>query len=444
VESPVVFLPDFHSKPLLETPSSSVVLTKDRFSFSLTSPSQNCGMSFIKTPLFTNNLPSYFLKNFLHNIKELTPLEHRSSYISSEEVLLALKEGAKWAVRKFGLSEDMTAFIENQGNMFGDARLLSEVESAVPRASIDKARTRFCTIGGGNHFLEVLTVEEIYEPSICKLWDLHLGQVVIMFHAGSDVLGAYLGRLYAHRKKTTFRQQLKFMRKKVSFHFTRGPFRSFGKRFLYYLVPRPYRFIDPLTSEGKRALVALNSAANFAFANRIAIFNAIQTALRRVLNDNTLDMQLLYDCSHNSIYKENINGDELWAHRHNACRVYPPSLLQHHPVFSITGQPVILPGTNQTSSFLCAGREGAKATHFTVDHGLGFAQKNYEQNADSQEVKHYTYLFTYGQKHPQKIPLFPDTAINKPLEILNKIDIITTAARLKPLATLKGPKPRII
>ena len=268
--------------------------------------------------------------------------------------------------------------------------------------------------------------------------------MVIMFHTGSDVLGAYLGRLYAYRRKTNYLQQLQFYMKKIRHHLVDAPLKSIGKRLSYYFTPKPFRFVDPDILEGKRVLSTVNCATNFGFASRIAIFSRINEVLKKASGDESLEIKLLYDCSHNSIYRENINGKSVWAHRHNACRVYPPSLLKLHPVFSKTGQPVILPGTNQTSSFICAGQEGAIATHFTVDHGLGAIQKRYEKNGSPKKTGEYSSLFNYTKDAPDKISRLNDTAVDGAVEILNQADIICPIARLKPIATLKGPKSKII
>lgn len=445
VQHPIIYLPDFHYKPLLETPSSSVVLTRPYYSLSLTSPSQNCGMSLIITPFFERDLSTHSLERLMSHIKKLIPLYYHLPILSSEEVLCALKGGAQWAIEKYHLPEKMLNNIEHQGNLFSNHEaILSDIEHAVPKEIVEIVRSRFCIIGGGNHFLEIQSIDEIFDDTIAKLWGLYHGQIVIMFHTGSDVLGAYLGRLYAHRKKNSLKQHLKQYQRKFAFHFSRGPIFSFPKRISYYLMPKPYRFIDPDIPEGKRALVAINCAANFGFANRIAIFKAVRNALRNSLGDGEIEINLLYDYSHNSIYKEKVNGETVWAHRHNACRVYPPSRLKGHPIFALTGQPVILPGTNQTSSFICAGREGAVTTHFTVDHGLGAIQKRYEKHASPKKLREFSYLFNYEKEVPENIPRLPDTAINEAVELLNKADIIKTVARLKPLATLKGPKSKVI
>lgn len=445
IKDPIIFLPDIHHKHLLETPSSSVIVTHHHFSLSLTSPSQNCGMSLITTPIFEEDLSPLLIERFVSEIKTAIPLKNPSPILSKNEVFQALKRGANWAVEKFGLSKDILDHIENKGNLFGKTVLsVSDIEKAIPDEIIDLAQSRFGIIGGGNHFLELQVVDEIIDDAIANAWGLKQNQIVIMFHTGSDVLGAYLGRLYSYRKKTNIRYQLQFYRKKVRYHLVNAPWGSIGKRLNYYFVPKPFRFIDPDITEGKRALLAVNCAANFGFANRVAIFSAIKRTLEQISTDNDLEIRLLYDCSHNSIYRENVNGNAVWAHRHNACRVYPPSILQSHPVFSVTGQPVILPGTNQTSSFICAGREGSVATHFTVDHGLGAIQKRYEKNGSPKKTGEYSLLFNYLKDAPDKIPILNDTAVDGAVEILYQADIICPIARLKPIATLKGPKSKII
>lgn len=445
VKDPIIFLSDIHHKPLLETPSSSVIVTHHYFALALTSPSQNCGMSLILTPLFEEDMSPLFIERFMSEIKTAIPLKYQSPILSKDEVFQTLKLGANWTVERFGLSEDIINHIENKGNLLGkNALSVSDIEKAIPYEIIDLARYRFGIIGGGNHFLELQVVDEIIDDTIAKAWNLKQNQMVIMFHTGSDALGAYLGRLYAYRRKTKSLQQLQFYRKKIRYHLADSPLKSIGKRLSYYFSPKPFRFIDPDIQEGKRALLAVNCAANFGFANRVAIFSAIRRILKQISKNNDLEIRLLYDCSHNSIYRENVNGNIVWAHRHNACRVYPPSLLQTHPIFSLTGQPVILPGTNQTSSFVCAGREGSVATHFTVDHGLGAIQKRYEKNGTPQKTGKHTLLFNYNKDAPDKIARLDDSAVNGALEILNRADIIRPVARLKPLATLKGPKPKII
>ena len=446
LRGPIVFLTDFHHKPRLETPSSSVVITNGYLSFSLTSPSQNCGMSLIKTPFAKEEMSAQFIDNFMASITKLIPLKHDSPVITKAEVVQALKDGGQWAIDKYGLAAQTSQHMEYGGNLVEGTATFAEIQNAIPDEIIEYSRTRFCIIGGGNHFLELQVVDEILDEKIADLWGVKKNQVLIMFHTGSEALGAYLGRLYSYRKKTDLRHQFHFFLKKIKHHLLSGPWHKIPQRLSYYFPPVPFRFIDPVSDEGKRALLAINCSANFGFANRIAVFSAISQALQEAAGQKVNEVNLLYDCSHNSIYQETISGEKVWAHRHNACRVYPPSLLKDNPVFSKTGQPVILPGTNQTSSFICSGREGAVKTHFTVDHGLGAVQKNYMNSEEISPDKagEQTLLYKYENSTPDKVPRMSDIAVQSAVEILNRSGIIRTVARLKPLATLKGPKSKIV
>lgn len=445
LHGPIIFLTDIHLKPQLETPSSSVITSEKYISFSMTSPSQNCGMAIIKTPFFKQDFSPKVIEKFMTEVKNAVPLRHSTPVITREDVIRALKCGAHWAVKQYGLPRDTVDNIECSGNLLNEINVgIKDISRVIPEDIIELSKQRFKLIGGGNHFLEIQYVDEIKDSRIADRWGLKKDQIVIMYHTGSDAMGAYLGRLYASRKKTNLKHKLYFFRKKIECHLMQGPLGSIPERIKNYFLPGTFRFINPDTQEGKRALLAINCAANFGFASRIAIFHEISEVLGRIFDSDAADIKLIYDCSHNSIYKEKINGIDVWAHRHNSCRVYPPSLLSEHPVFKYTGQPVILPGTNQTSSFICAGAEGAAASHYTVDHGLGAVQKRYEHDLEPQKLKETVLKYNYNGNAPEEISMLPDTGVDGALNTLNDTDIIRTVARVKPLATLKGPKSKIV
>ncbi len=445
IKDPLVFLTDLNYKPQLETPSSSVILSHNYFSLALTSPSQNCGMNLATTPFFKEDFSPILIGKFMTLIKSAIPLTNPDPLLTKEDVFQALRGGAHWAVKHYDLPSNTIDNIECTGNLLNEENIeISEIRNAIPDEVVEFSRKRFRIIGGGNHFFELQYVDEIINNDIAEKWGLQKNQIVIMYHTGSDAIGAYLGRLFASRKKTNLKYKIAFFTKKIKYHLMQGPWKSIPERLKYYFSPGIFRFINPDTQEGKRALLAVNCSANFGFACRIAIFHEICKVLRQISGDLSTEVKLLYDCSHNSIYKEMIKGNEVWAHRHNSCRVYPPSLLQDHPIYKNTGQPVILPGTNQTSSFICAGCEGATATHFTVDHGLGAVQKSFEKKSSPEHLKEFALKFQYDSVTPEKVPMLPDTAVNKAVEVLNKADIVQTIARLKPIATLKGSKSKVV
>ena len=445
IKDPIILLTDVHHKPLLETPYSSVILTPHHISLAMTSPSQNCGMSFILTPFDKKDMSPGFVQEMMRLIRKKIPLTNSGPVISIEDVFEALGRGAVWAAKKYGLPTETCDNIECNGNLLGKNEIsVSGLAEIIPDEILELTRRRFGIIGGGNHFLEIQVIDEIADKNIARIWGLKKDQIVIMFHTGSDALGAYLGRLFAYRKKTSIKNQILLYKNKIKYHLLLNSPKTISKRIAYYFIPKTFSFINPDIPEGKRVLLAINSSANLGFANRMVVFSHIRDAIMNLTENKKLDMRLLYDCSHNSIYRENINGKSLWAHRHNACRVYPRTLLNRHSLFSQTGQPVILPGTNQTSSFICAGQEGAAVSHYTVDHGLGAIQKNYEKTAPIIKTRKYNFIYNYSREMPEKIPILSDAGVNRAVEALNKADIIKTVARLRPLATLKGPKSKIV
>jgi len=445
IREPIVLLTDVHHKPMLETPSSSVILTDHRFSLAMTSPSQNCGMSLMLTPFEKKDLSPEFVQKLIAIIRKKIPLENSEPVLSSEAVFKALGRGAQWAVQEYGLPQKICDHIENNGNlMAADEMLQLDLTRIIPDDILTLSRRRFGIIGGGNHFLEIQVIDEITDKDTAERWGLNRNRIVIMFHTGSEVMGAYLGRLFSNRKKIGRKSRRMLFKSKIKYHILGSSPKVLSKRLAYYFIPKQFTLIDQDIPEGKRVLNAINCSANYGFANRMAVFGHVRDAIIDLSENKKSDIRLLYDCSHNSIYRETINGQEVWAHRHNACRVYPSSLFSGHRLFSQTGQPVILPGTNQTSSFICAGLEGASATHYTVDHGLGAIQKNYEKQFPIVETGQVNRIYDYSDEAPKTIPILSDDGVNRAVETLNRSGIVKTVARLRPIATLKGPKSRIV
>lgn len=444
VIDPIVLLPDFHCKPDLETPSSSVVVTRQRFSLSLSSPSQNCGMCLVVTPLFQDWFTDARIERCMQAFKRGLPDCGGGTVLNREDALQALQSGASWAVSAFGLPDAMRDFIEHSGNLLSaDAVTSADIRAAVTDDGLSVARNRFARLGGGNHFLEMQVVEEVYDNAVAHAWGLQPGQVVIMFHTGSDALGAWLGRLYAHRARASARHRRYFFRKKIRRLLFARPWTGIPERMSYYLVLKPFRFIDPATPEGRKVRLSMDCAANFAFASRTVIVKRLEDALRKAVGSENLRVKLVYDCSHNSIYQEQVDGRDVWVHRHNACRAWPASKLQHHPVFVKTGQPVLLPGTSRTSSYVCAAQEGAAGTWYSVDHGLGAVTERLAPDPAPAGTGH-TRCFGFESALSRDVPHCDDAAGRSALAVLQRADIVKPVVRLRPVATLKGPKQKIV
>ena len=201
------------------------------------------------------------------------------------------------------------------------------------------------TIGGGNHFLEVQRVAEIYDGQIANAWKIRKGAVAVMLHAGSLTIGHHGGLLN---------------RKICQEIYPAG-------------LPHPENKIYPIPENGaspeawNRFRSASDNAANFGFANRLFLGFMIQDALTGVLGE--FDMELLYDAPHNYIWKKRIDGEEYYIHRKGACCAGGCEEMEGTES-ACYGEPVMIPGSMGSSSYLLRGLGNPEAL-WSASHGAG-------------------------------------------------------------------------
>ncbi|HET6372839.1 MAG TPA: RtcB family protein [Candidatus Polarisedimenticolia bacterium] len=442
VAEPVVGLPDLHWKDRLEIPSSTAVATESDLVLSFSSPSQNCGMNILTTPLSEGDLTEGFLDTLMESMRQEIPRRRRKPAITREEVIELCRKGAPAAARRYGLDPAVCATMELGGNaLAGEEPDKQELLSAVDEKSLEMGRFSFAYIGGGNHFLELQVVSEIIDPKACAAMGLAEGSVVAMFHTGSERLGHDLGRLYSWRRKTDPKRRRKLFFRKLSLHMMRD-FRGIAdlkRRWNYFFKEQDYVAIPAASREGRRLLLTLKVAANYGYANRIAVTGLIQQALRRAMGSREARVGVIADLSHNTIQQERIGGRDLWVHRHNAARTVGPSALPDgHPYHGL-GQPVMVPGTNQTSSFVIVGGEGASQSLNSVDHGAGRTVERFAAAGLLRPVAgRFTRKYTYDTPSAEVLPHLSDEAIDEVIAVASAARIVRPAARLRPVAVLKA------
>jgi RNA-splicing ligase RtcB len=176
-------------------------------------------------------------------------------------------------------------------------------------------------------------------------------------------------------------------------------------------------------------------AMNYGFAFRLAAF-AILTRLARE-SFGTVAPRLVVDSPHNSIYEEEIDGRRAIVHRHNAARAYPASMMAGHPVFARTGQPLLLPGTNRTSSYLCVAGDGAARSLYSAPHGAGSNVKGFTERGltGADHENRSTWRFDY-RGGAAEVAQLDDRGIDDVLAVLTRHDIMRPVARLRPFAVL--------
>lgn len=312
----------------------------------------NCGVRLLRTDLSYEDIKPR-LEALVTALYQAVPSGVGST--GSVEVLgrnefdKVLTEGAQWALhRGFGWNDDMEVIEENGCIRGADPSCTSE-------RAVERGMPQLGTLGSGNHFLEIQVVDEIYDERVAAAFGLsERGQVAIMIHCGS--------RGFGHQ---CCDDSLDLMQTVLQRYDIWLPDRQ--------LACAPYR-----SPEAQRYVGAMNCAINYAFANRQCITANTRKAFEKIFEQSAehLGMQLVYDVAHNIAKEEehDVNGDRkmVLVHRKGATRAFPAGHPKTPKPYRDIGQPVLIPGSMGTASYVLVGTEGAmRETWGSTCHGAG-------------------------------------------------------------------------
>jgi tRNA-splicing ligase RtcB len=434
--APAVALPDFHFKGDKEMPSSIAVATRDTIRPTLTSCSLNCGMALVALDIDRPHQEG--IAAFYRRVRERLP--YPPTYrrdLTPAEVVRCAAEGAQFAVEKFDLDPAALSGIEEGGrldvNSYGGAE---RIRRELPWLITQLSRIRFATIGPSNHFIELQQVEEVLDSEASCLLGVKVGQVTLQYHGGGGTLPGQLGVLFGARKRYTRPLRIQMLAQKPLYHLARArSLEEFKSRSALYFS-RGARPVERGGTEGERLMLANAMAMNYGFAFRLGVYAILNALLRETFGP--LDSRLIVDSPHNSIYEEEVDGENAVVHRHNSARAFPASRMAHHPLFGRIGQPLLLPGTNRTSSYLCVAGEGARESLYSASHGAGSTIKHFvAQGLSGRDPRRrMTLRFDYSDGGPVQIEQLDDRGIDDTLAVLRDHDILRPVARLRPFAVL--------
>jgi len=334
-----------------------------------------------------------------------------------------LEGGSRWAVEEgYGWEDDL----ENQE---ANGRLDIANPADVPGSAKDRGLKQSGTLGSGNHFLEIQLVDDIYDERAAKMMGItRKGQVMIMIHSGSRGLG--------HQVCSEFiRTMTQAMRK--------------------YKIEVPDRELccAPTTSpEGQAYLGAMSAAANYAFANRQAMMHWTREAFSKVMGQSPedMDMKLIYDVAHNmgKVEEHDIEGKKtkVVVHRKGATRAFPPGHPDVPSKYRSIGQPVIIPGTMGTASYILIGNERSMKLSFgSTAHGAGRflsrtqAKSRYHGREIQEQLAGEGIIVkaTQGVVIAEEAPgAYKD--VDEVVRVSDSLGIATKAVRLRPIGVIKG------
>ncbi|MFH1416354.1 MAG: RtcB family protein [Elusimicrobiota bacterium] len=304
----------------------------------------NCGVRLLRTSITENDLKEEDIKGLCKEIYENVPAGVGCTgkiKLQKKDVKNVLKNGAAWAVKNgYGKVADLE-FTEEEGCMKG-----AEPEFVSERA-LERGQQQVGTLGAGNHFIEIQKVSDIYDEQAAQCYGIKKGQITIMIHTGSRGLGYQICEDY-----------LKVMRTAVA-------------KYKIDLVDRQLACAPFNSEEGQRYFSAMQCGANYAWANRQCIMHWIRESAEKILGISA-EIELVYDVCHNVGKVEEYKGKKLIVHRKGATRAFGPGRKELPERYMETGQPVIIPGTMGTSSYLSKGTSMAMEESFgSTCHGAG-------------------------------------------------------------------------
>ena len=380
----------------------------------------NCGVRLLRTDL-DSKLVQPLINTLIDALFEAIPSGLGATgrlKASDQQLTEAFTSGSKWAVEQgYGVEADVT-HCEESGQM----------EGADPAQVSAKARKRgrpqLGTLGSGNHFLEIQRVEEIFDEEKAKQFGLFKGQITIMIHCGSRGAG--------HQICTDHLEVLNQAVKK-------------------YNIEIPYKQLAcaPLGSpEAERYFGGMVCAANYAWANRHIIAHWTREVFERYFPEASLD--LVYDVAHNvaKIEEHDVDGQRmrLYVHRKGATRAFGPSRREVPATYRSVGQPVLIPGSMGTASYVLCGNDNALNVSFgSACHGAGrvMSRSRATRLFNGKDVKAALNLQGIVVKATSPAMLAEEAPqVYKPsgdvVDVVHNLKIATKVAKLVPIGVSKG------
>ncbi len=286
------------------------------------------------------------------------------------------------------------AFVFNQGSEAGDVKWAPESLVVNHRPLIRDSS--LATIGGGNHFVEFQVVEEIIDRKQAFAWGVRKGQLAVMIHTGSRAVGVHVGTTWNDIARRAWPQKTAYPASKI--------FPLSGEKALQYLS-------------------AMNTAANYANANRLLLAEIVRLRMRQIFSKE-LEIPLIYDAPHNIVTEE------------SGCFVHRKGATPAH-----YGQPVLIPGSMGHHSYLMMGL-GNENFLSSASHGAGRGISRHEmfRRHKANEDLGLTCIDCITLKEDRKIEEAPSAYknVDEVVDIQVQKGMVNPVAKLKPLVTFKG------
>lgn len=381
----------------------------------------NCGVR-----LLTSNLTKEYvepqIKELVNELFEHVPCgvgKDSNLRLSDEDYEKVLNKGVEWAVEKgYATNKDLERCEEGGYMKTADSSKIS------PRAK-KRGRKQLGTLGAGNHFIEVQYVDEIYDEEVAKIFGITgKNQIVLMIHSGSRGLGHQVCSDYIRKMEEAFPEIVKGLP---------------DKDLIYAPTDSPL---------AKDYLGGMSAAANYGWCNRQILTYQSRKAFDKVFGKVELD--LVYDVAHNvaKIEEYNIDGKlrKVYVHRKGATRAFGPGHKELPLVYRDVGQPILLPGSMGTASYVLVGTDKAmNETFSSTAHGAGRLMSRHEAMKrftsekivkELEEKKIYVKAASVRGISEEAPGVYKD--IEDVADVSDKVGIGKKVCKLRPMGVIKG------
>jgi tRNA-splicing ligase RtcB len=381
----------------------------------------NCGVRLLRTDLDERDVRPR-LKELVTQVFRDVPCGTGGSgfvKLGARDLDELLVQGARWMVdHGYGVARDAE---------------FAEAGGALPEADPDKVserakergRPQVGTLGSGNHFLEIQFVERVADEQAAAALGLRRGQVVVLVHSGSRGLG--------HQVCTDYLREMGAAMARYTLH-----------------VPDRQLACVPIESpEGRSYLAAMRAAANFAWANRQGITHFVRQAFRKVFGRDA-GIEVVYDVCHNiaKVETHEVGGrrERVLVHRKGATRAFPAGHPELPAAYRDCGQPVFIPGSMGTASWVLLGAPGAmRETFGTTCHGAGrlMSRTAAKRGRDVKGVLRQLSeagILVKSETRDGVLEEIPEAYknVDEVIEVVHHAGIATMVARLRPMGVIKG------
>lgn len=384
----------------------------------------NCGVRLVRSSLQKEDVVPH-LDQLLNGLFDAVPsgLGSKSKIRVSEgeldEIFVA---GSQWAVEHgYGVKADIE-------HCEGNGRIEGSLPDQISKKAVKRGRPQLGTLGSGNHFLELQCVDEIYDEETAKAFGLEKGQITFMIHCGSRGAG--------HQVCT---DHLKVLM-------------SAAKKYGIQLPDRQLACAPAQSKEAQEYFGAMAAAANYAWTNRQVIMHQSREIFEKVFNmdQDELGLDLVYDVAHNvaKLEKHEIDGKtkRVYVHRKGATRAFPAGHKDVAKAYRDVGQPVLIPGSMGTPSYvLCGNKTGMNISFGSACHGAGrvmsrsHAKKSFSGEDIRMQLEDRGILVKAA--HPSVIAEeAPEVykSSSEVVDVVHRVGIARKVAKLLPLGVVKG------